>query len=60
MNILNKTKLINLMEKEGLTAKVVAKLLGRSEKTVYSWRSDRNPPDWVLPLLQQRIPKQQK
>jgi len=48
------------MEKEGLTAKVVAKLLGRSEKTVYSWRSDRNPPDWVLPLLQQRIPKQQK
>jgi len=48
------------MAKEGLTAKVVAKMLKRSEKTVFSWRSDRNVPDWVIPLLTQKISKLQR
>ena len=48
------------MAKEALTAKEVAKLLNRSEKTVFSWRSGRNVPDWVLPLLQQKLDKQYK
>ena len=60
MNISNKRKLIKLMEKEGLTAKVVAKMLNRSEKTVYSWRSSRDVPHWVLPLLSQELDKLQR
>jgi DNA-binding transcriptional regulator YiaG len=48
------------MEKEGLTAKVVAKMLNRSEKTVYSWRSSRDVPHWVLPLLSQELDKLQR
>jgi len=60
MNIMNKNKLLSLMAKEALTAKEVAKLLNRSEKTVFSWRSGRNVPDWVLPLLQQKLDKQQR
>jgi transposase len=60
MNIINKKLLIDLMSKEGLTAKKVAKLLNRTERTVFSWRSKRNVPDWVLPILKQKINQQQK
>lgn len=48
------------MAKEGLSAKEVAKILKRSPKTVFAWRSDRNVPDWVLPLLSYELTKQQR
>ena len=60
MNTTNKQKLIKLMKKEGLTAKVVAKLVKRSEKTVFSWRSDRNVPHWVIPYLRDKLSKLQR
>ena len=48
------------MEQEGLTSKVVAKLVKRSEKTVFSWRSDRNVPHWVIPYLKDKLSKLQR
>ena len=60
MNTTNKQKLIKIMEQEGLTAKVVAKLVKRSEKTVFSWRSDRNVPHWVIPYLKDKLSKLQR
>jgi DNA-binding XRE family transcriptional regulator len=60
MNINNRQKLINIMAKEELTSKEVAKLVKRSEKTVFSWRSDRNVPHWVIPYLRGKISKLQR
>jgi len=48
------------MAKEELTSKEVAKLVKRSEKTVFSWRSDRNVPHWVIPYLRGKISKLQR
>ena len=55
MNITNKKQLLAIMTKEGLTSKEVASLLNRTEKTVFSWRSKRNTPDWVIPVLELKL-----
>ena len=60
MNTTNRHKLFKLMEENELTAKVVAKMVKRSEKTVYSWRSNRNVPHWVVPFLREKLSRLQK
>jgi len=60
MNINDNQKLINIMAKEGLTAKVVAKMVKRSEATVFSWRSSRDVPHWVIPYLKEKLAKLQR
>lgn len=40
------------MKQHRLTVQDVAKITSRKVKTVYGWRSNRVPPDWVIPLLE--------
>jgi|JYMV01.1.fsa_nt_gi DNA-binding XRE family transcriptional regulator len=48
-------KLISFMAENGLTVDDVAEITERKRATVFSWRSNRTPPTWVLPILLAKI-----
>jgi len=45
------------MRDHNLTAHQVGEMLDRSPKTIYAWRTNRVPPDWVVPILRNMIDK---
>jgi len=53
----NQIDLRNLMRDHNLTAHQVGEMLDRSPKTIYAWRTNRVPPDWVVPILRNMIDK---
>ncbi len=48
-------QLIKFMKKHSLSAEEVGKLLSRKPTTVFSWRSNRTPPSWVMPILKSKV-----
>jgi hypothetical protein len=48
-------KLIDFMIKNKLSVNDVAAMTGRKRKTVFSWRSNRKPPTWVLTILTSKL-----
>lgn len=53
-------KFIKFMTKNNLTVDDVARICERKRKTVFSWRSDRIPPHWVIPYLKTKLQNKPK
>lgn len=48
------------MQKHRLSVNNVATLIGRKPRTIYSWRSNRVAPPWVIPYLELVLAKHPK